>query len=333
MYSTYILLVHLQSVSVYLLGERLTHWLLATDFAVRVLYNVRIQNVNASPLLAVHTKSRFAVVLVGALHHTHNKRSSMLKRLASSKVILICLYYLTCTASLTLSIPNTMSTPKIKLSYFDIEGAAEKVRLALVLSKTDFEDDRVGFADWPTVKTTTPVGSLPVMTVNDGPMRTESGAMLRWVGATFSETLYPRDKLLDIEEAMGVVDDLSRDLMPAIYSAMRPIEFGHPEDLGKTEEGKVLIRKLRERFVAEKLPVRLRRMETLMKAHGGKWLVAGDEPTIADCAAVPVLRGFTRGHMDYIDTNCLNDFPTIVAYIKNFCALEGVQGRYKDGIN
>ena len=226
-----------------------------------------------------------------------------------------------------------MSTPKIKLSYFDIEGAAEKVRLALVLSKTPFEDVRVGFADWSTLKPTTPAGALPVMTVDDGPMRTESGAMLRWVGATFSETLYPRDKVMDIEEAMGVVDDLSRDLRPAIHCSMRPIEFGHPEDLGKTEEGKALIRKLRERFVAEKLPVRLQRMETLMKAHGGKWLVAGDEPTIADCAAVPVLRGLTRGFMDHIDPNCLDGCPTIVEYLKNFCALDEVQGRYNDGIN
>ena len=34
-----------------------------------------------------------------------------------------------------------MTTPKnIKLTYFDIEGAAEPVRLALILSGTDFTD-------------------------------------------------------------------------------------------------------------------------------------------------------------------------------------------------
>ena len=37
---------------------------------------------------------------------------------------------------------------QIRLSYFDIEGAAEKVRLALVLAGVDFEDDRVVWSQW-----------------------------------------------------------------------------------------------------------------------------------------------------------------------------------------
>ena len=36
----------------------------------------------------------------------------------------------------------------IKLTYFDIEGAAEKVRLALVIAGVPFEDDRIEFSKW-----------------------------------------------------------------------------------------------------------------------------------------------------------------------------------------
>ena len=36
----------------------------------------------------------------------------------------------------------------IKLTYFDIAGAAEKVRLALVVSGTEFEDNRIQREAW-----------------------------------------------------------------------------------------------------------------------------------------------------------------------------------------
>jgi len=243
----------------------------------------------------------------------------------------IPLLLLLSTSTLSIAIMSA-STPKLKLSYFDIEGKAEPTRLALILSKTPFEDDRVSFADWAALKPQTPMGQLPVLTIDDGPMRTQSNAMLRWVGATFSKTLYPTERLLDVEEAMGVVEDLQQDLAPALYMAMRPVNYGFPEDYGKTEEGQKRIKALRETFVKEKLPKHLARLETLLQAHGGKWLVKGDEPTVADCLAVPTLRNLTRGHIDHIDTACLDAHPVIVQYIKNFCALEGVKGRYNNGI-
>jgi hypothetical protein len=98
----------------------------------------------------------------------------------------------------------TTMSPTIKLSYFDIEGAAEPTRLALILTGTAFEDDRVSFEQWGALKPTTPYGSLPIMTV-DGVLHTESAAMLRWVGATFSKngkSLNPSDKLFEVEETV-----------------------------------------------------------------------------------------------------------------------------------
>jgi len=50
------------------------------------------------------------------------------------------------------------SYPKIKLTYFDIEGVAEPIRLALVLSGIPFEDHRIKFDEWPAMKPTTPYG-------------------------------------------------------------------------------------------------------------------------------------------------------------------------------
>jgi glutathione S-transferase len=63
----------------------------------------------------------------------------------------------------------------------------------------------------------------------------------------------------------------------------------------------------------------------MITAHGGKFLVRGEDPTIADCIAVPLLRSFTCGFIDHIDPKCLDGNPVIVKYIKDFCTLEPIQ--------
>jgi len=66
-----------------------------------------------------------------------------------------------------------------KLTYFDIQGAAEKVRLAFVLSGVAFEDERVNFAQWGDMKATTKFGQLPLLSIDGGEPIAQSGAMLR----------------------------------------------------------------------------------------------------------------------------------------------------------
>jgi glutathione S-transferase len=221
---------------------------------------------------------------------------------------------------------------KIKLTYFDIEGVAEPTRLALALAGKEYEDERVSSAEWKDLKPKTPYGYLPLMTIDDGPVRTESGAMLRWVGATFSEMLYPREKLFEIEQAMGIVDDMQKAWAPKLYLSMGPEKYGYPVGYSKTDEGKALVKTLREKFVTDELPIFLDRIQGLLDAAGGEWLVAGSEPTIVDCVAVSSLRSFTKGFLDYVDPKCLESHPKIVDYVKRFCQLGPIKGRYQTGL-
>jgi len=69
---------------------------------------------------------------------------------------------------------------KISLTYFGIQAAAEKVRLAFHLGGVDFEDVRIAFPEWPALKPTTPYGQLPFMEIDDAPKMAQSGAMLRY---------------------------------------------------------------------------------------------------------------------------------------------------------
>lgn len=220
--------------------------------------------------------------------------------------------------------------PSIKLTYFNIEGAAEQVRLALKVSGTDFEDDRITFQQWGEMKTKMPYGQVPIMTVDGGRAMTQSMAMLRYVGTKYSTSLYPTDKIYEVEEAIGLVEDLKRAWVPSLYISMKPQDFGYPSGYGKTEEGQENIKNVRARFAAEELPKYLGYISDMIKDD--KWLVEGDEPTIADCLAVTVLRVYTKGHVDHISTDCLNTHPKVVDYITRFCALPQLKGWYKDGL-
>ena len=238
------------------------------------------------------------------------------------------------TAAATFSNPvDSLSNmaPSIKLTYFDIEAAAEPVRLALVLSGTEFEDERINFANWPTLKASTPYGQVPLMSIDGAPVRTQSEAMLRWVGSTLSTNLYPADKLFDIEEALGVVGDMSKSFEPCLYVSMRPERFGHAEGFSKTEEGQKVVKALRQKWIDEELAKYLTFLTDMIDKNGGVFL-ACTEPTIADCKAIPFLRSLTRGHLDHIPVDCLEVNPKIVEYVKRFCALEPIVGRYKDGM-
>jgi prostaglandin-H2 D-isomerase / glutathione transferase len=218
--------------------------------------------------------------------------------------------------------------PTIKLTYFDIEGVAECIRLALLLSNTEFEDIRVNRPQWVEMKPKMPYGQLPVLQIDDGPLRAQSKSILRYVGATYSTTLYPSDKLLDIEEAIGVVEDLQR----AWSGAFSPSRKLVPDGFFETDEGKLKIQQLREEFLADDLPKIMQYLMALLKKNDGKWLASSDSPTVADCFALPIIRAWTRGHIDYIPTTCLDPYPEIVDWIKRFCSLEQVKGRYNNGI-
>mmetsp|Transcript_107889 Transcript_107889/g.247303 ORF Transcript_107889/g.247303 Transcript_107889/m.247303 type:complete len:230 (+) Transcript_107889:45-734(+) len=223
----------------------------------------------------------------------------------------------------------------VKLIYFGIEGAAEKVRLALVLSGTAFDDKRITFPEWGELKPKAKCGQLPLMTV-DGkePMESmdsqisQSGAMMRWAGRQGDGSLYPQDieSMLKIEEVLGLVDDMSRAFMPCFYIAMRPQMFGHPEDM-PDEEKKALTKKLREGFVAEKVPEFMKFLSRHLEASGGTF-ICGTKPTIADCALLPTLRNFTRGHIDFVPTTLFEPYPQITSYISRMMELPQIKEWY-----
>ena len=148
-----------------------------------------------------------------------------------------------------------------------------------------------------------------------------------------SGSLYPASKMYEIEQAIGVIGDLTRSWTPNLYIGMRPKSFGYPEDFNKTEEGKAKVASMRKEWIENELPTWLGYLSDMIDANGGTYLCGGDRPTIADCMAIPTIRNFTRGHIDHVDVDCVkNCNPKIVAYVERFCALPEIKGRYNNGL-
>ncbi|MEO7937466.1 MAG: glutathione S-transferase N-terminal domain-containing protein, partial [Burkholderiaceae bacterium] len=99
--------------------------------------------------------------------------------------------------------------PQLKLTYFDFHGGrGEPTRLALHIGGIAFEDLRFGFADFPEIRKTAPLGQVPVLEV-DGVRVTQSDAIARHAGNLAG--LYPTDALqaLLCDEVMQAVEDAS----------------------------------------------------------------------------------------------------------------------------
>lgn len=83
-----------------------------------------------------------------------------------------------------------MSTAET-LEYFNLGARGQYIRNAYKYGGIEFTDQRYEFGEWPEIKPATPLGTLPVLTMEGDDMKyTQSLAMLRYVGGRAG--LYPQ---------------------------------------------------------------------------------------------------------------------------------------------
>ena len=221
------------------------------------------------------------------------------------------------------------SAPKLRLQYFNIEGPAEKSRLALSIAKIPFTDDRVVFDQWQSIKPTTPYGQLPLLYMDETKCLAQSDAILRYCGRLANDAgvpLYDSSMQLDIDEALGLVDDMLVNWRACLYIGMNPKSLGHPEEIKGTAEHDALTKAMRERWMREEFPRYVGFFNERFKKS--KYLV-GDSVTIADCALIPQLRRFCSGGIDHVSKDCLEEYPEIKAYYDRFHAIPEVAAWYE----
>lgn len=215
----------------------------------------------------------------------------------------------------------------VELSYFDIKAhPGEKVRLAFVLSGTKFSDNRIKFPDWEALKPSLKYGQLPRLVV-DGAEQYQSGAMLRWAGRLGDGALYPVDDLATftkVEEMLNLSDDLQRAWLPSLYLGMgRHEKYGYPKEWKDKE---ATLKRVREAFVADELPKFMAFLTAELEATGA--FLAGATPTVADCQWLPQVKYFSTGIADHVPKDCLDKYPTVLAWVKRMHAIPAVQQWY-----
>jgi glutathione S-transferase len=196
--------------------------------------------------------------------------------------------------------------PVHELLYFDGPGRAETIRICLHAANIDFTDTRFAGKDWPSMKLTTPLGSVPVLKI-DGIQHVQSVALARYAGKLGG--LYPDDPLqaLCVDEAMDTLNELM---------AQAP-KVKDPEEL-KTA---------REEFQKGVMTKYATFLEKLIQTNGGGVGFAST-PSIADIALKSSVESVRRGMWDHIDPKFFESYEGIVATVDAIAKNEKVVAYY-----
>jgi prostaglandin-H2 D-isomerase / glutathione transferase len=183
--------------------------------------------------------------------------------------------------------------PKLKLTYFDFDGGrGEAIRLALVLGKVPFEDDRISREQFLQIQKELPYGALPVL-YSDGAPLAQSNAIARYVGKL--SDMYPQDpwQAARCDEVLETIEEMTAEIGATIHLA--------------DEEKKTR----RLALVAGRLPQFLRGLEASLQSGGAKFY-ANENLTVADLKSADLVQWLSSGTLDHVATDIVStNAPTV----------------------
>ncbi|XP_038060999.1 uncharacterized protein LOC119731798 [Patiria miniata] len=160
----------------------------------------------------------------------------------------------------------TITMPSYKLTYFDLRGRAEPIRMLFTVAGVPFEDVRVQSADWPAMKAKTPFGQMPMLET-DGKVLPQTRAILYYVAREL--------KLYGASNWESALIDVVGELM---FDLKKP--FAETILFEKDEAVKAANVK---KFIGETSPPILAKLEEQLKKNkGGDGFFVGDKISLAD---------------------------------------------------
>jgi len=188
----------------------------------------------------------------------------------------------------------------LTVTYFPAPGRAYVTRTCLKIAGHAFTDETLTFPEFQANKARFPLGQMPILTLDNGTVVTQSGAHARYAGKIAG--LYPTDP----EEQL---------LCDEIYETCNELQGKVPQHPDAEEK-----KKLREAFVAEALP---KYMNFLASKSKGNFFVNG-KLTIADLMLYTVIKSIRSGQWDHVDKDIDSKWPEIGALIDKLDAHEHV---------
>ena len=183
--------------------------------------------------------------------------------------------------------------PKHHLLYFDAPGRAEVIRICFFIAGVPFADERCPYKDWASRKPTTPLGSMPVLTI-DGTVHVQSTSLARYAGRLAG--WYPTDALDCL-----VVDEVYESLNELLAKAPRS---GDPQEFYK----------LRQAYQETEMTKYATFLEGKIQENGGIGFTS--QPTIADLFLQLFVSSVARGVLDHVEMNFFDKYPGIMATCK-----------------
>jgi glutathione S-transferase len=180
---------------------------------------------------------------------------------------------------------------QLKLTYFDAPTSrGEECRLALVLAGVEFEDNRIPREAWPTIKPSTPFGSVPVLELPGKPAVGESNAILGHIGRRHG--LLPSDawEAMRLESLMSAAEDLR-------HAVTRTFGIQDAEELARRR--------------AELVEGPLRNWAASMEKQITGPFAGGEQISVADVKLFVVMGWFKKGVLDHVPTDVFSPFPKL----------------------
>jgi glutathione S-transferase len=155
--------------------------------------------------------------------------------------------------------------PSYKYTYFNVKGRGEIVRLCFAAAGVKFEDKRIEFAEWGTLKPKTTWGQLPILEI-DGKELGQSMAMARYLAR--AHDMMGKDAF---EGALieSVTDEIT-DIRENLFTRVNPTKSDAEKAAGLKE-------------VKEKvLPAHLPNLEKFAAKNKDKGVFVGSKISLAD---------------------------------------------------
>eukprot|EP00446_Apocalathium_sp_SHHI-4_P038590 CAMPEP_0177327642 /NCGR_PEP_ID=MMETSP0368-20130122/19004_1 /TAXON_ID=447022 ORGANISM="Scrippsiella hangoei-like, Strain SHHI-4" /NCGR_SAMPLE_ID=MMETSP0368 /ASSEMBLY_ACC=CAM_ASM_000363 /LENGTH=259 /DNA_ID=CAMNT_0018787727 /DNA_START=6 /DNA_END=785 /DNA_ORIENTATION=- len=198
--------------------------------------------------------------------------------------------------------------PKLRLTYLDMKGFGEPIRLALAIGGLDFEDRRVSSEEIIAMRQRGELafGQVPVLEI-DGEAFLQSQALLRWAGRQAG--LYPEELQLRCDAVEEALVDIRRGFIPQWYGVILgrdPITSEKLVPLSEEQKQEVQ-QKLNESV----LPARFSYLEKQLKAAGGPYF-CGERLTICDLSFYVLASGVLDGtYVDGVTPSVLDGCPLL----------------------
>eukprot|EP00747_Dinoflagellata_sp_TGD_P147904 gnl/TRDRNA2_/TRDRNA2_176861_c0_seq2.p1 gnl/TRDRNA2_/TRDRNA2_176861_c0~~gnl/TRDRNA2_/TRDRNA2_176861_c0_seq2.p1 ORF type:complete len:226 (+),score=38.57 gnl/TRDRNA2_/TRDRNA2_176861_c0_seq2:55-732(+) len=207
----------------------------------------------------------------------------------------------------------TSATTSLRLTYLNIKGFAEPIRLALFIGGIDFEDRRIGYEWINSNRHDLPFGQVPVLEENGKMVGAQSAALLRWAGRRSG--LYPEGQELQCDMVEDALADIKARLLPQWYGVVmgrHPVS-GEPL-VPMSDEQKVEVERLLNEVI---LPQRFAQLERLLATSDGPYF-CGSRLATCDLSFYVMATGLLDGtYAAGIRPSIFDECPLLRALWKN----------------